>query len=158
MNSRQQLDMRLRSFLSVFLCATALNAIVFSASAADLKLESKLIWGTNDETKDTLHKPVDPALIQGLSMFKWKNYYEITNQVTTLTAGATNQWRMSSKCMIKVKNLGSSRVEVNLFGKNKWVSKGVHTLPCTIGGGDKNDTVWFVILRSLDPKIVDAKK
>jgi hypothetical protein len=131
--------------------------VLCSAHASDLKLEAKLIWGTNDDTKELKHKPVDPSLTQSLHMFKWKNYVEITNQVASIQQDAIKEMRMSDKCRIQVKNLGSSRVDVKLFGSGKWVSHGVNTLPCAIGGGDKNDSAWFVVLRSTDAKTAEKK-
>ena len=53
-----------------------------SALAADLKLEARLIWGTNDETSPNPdHKPVDAKTTGMLSKaFKWKKYFLVNSE------------------------------------------------------------------------------
>jgi len=152
-----------RLILSTFLCLLAIHAGVLAASAADMKVEARLIWGTNDETTNLNHKPLDPTLTTDLRrIFKWKNYVEITNRITSIPASSSKDLQMSDKCNIKLKNLGQSRIEVSCVGSGKPVSKGVHTLApgkwLTLAGNDKNDSAWFIVLRSLDAKVADAKK
>jgi len=148
-----------RSILPFLFCTLLFTAAALPSQAADLKLEAKLIWGTNDESTNANHKILNAKQAESLlRTFKWKFYYEITNKVVSIPADKTGSLQMSSHCELKVKNLGSSRVEVSCFGKGKFVSKGVHLLPCTIGGGDKNNTAWFIMLRSTEAKVADAKK
>lgn len=151
-----------RSVLSLLIFSLALDAAVV-ARASDMKLEAKLVWGSNEVTPDSKFRPVDAALAQDLNrIFKWKNYVEITNRVVSIPKDATKDVQMSSKCALKIKNLGSSRIEVDFVGAGKQVSKGVHPLPVgkrlTLAGDDKNDSAWFVVLKSLDPKVADARK
>jgi hypothetical protein len=126
------------------------------ASAADLKVEAKLVWGTN-ETNSPNHKPVDSALAKKLSkVFKWHNYFEVNRQIATVPQNQTTNVNMSSKCVLEVKNLGNSRVEVKLIGKGKLVSKNAQTLTpgedLIVAGDDKNDSAWFVVIRSVDSR------
>src|SRR5882762_8524857 len=88
------------------------------ASAADLKVEARLVWGTNeDKSPNRDHKPVDSALANKLrKVFKWQNYFEVNRQIATVAQNQTTNINMSSKCVLEVKNLGNSRVEVKLIG------------------------------------------
>jgi len=127
---------------------------VLSTRAADLKLEAKLIWGSNDPTNKVQHPVVkDPKLSSHLHrIFKWDNYYEINTKDASIPQTKTATLQMSEKCKLDVKNLGSNRIEVNCIGKGKPVSRGTHSLPpgqwFTLGGNDKNNSAWFVVMRS----------
>src|SRR5579872_2116026 len=63
--------------------AVGLLAVVFMAGVAQaqaLKVEAKLIWGTNDpQSPDPKHKPVEGHLARQLSKspYRWKYYYEV---------------------------------------------------------------------------------
>jgi hypothetical protein len=139
-----------------------LAGIVFSAPAtpvwaADFKLEARLIWGANDDKETVQCKPVDPELSVKLHrMFKWKNYYEITNRTAAIPLNQSADLKMSDACTIRVKNLGASRVEVNCIGHGKQVYKGAYTLApaqwLVLGGNDTADTAWFVGLRAVTGK------
>ncbi len=73
---------------------------------------------------------------------------------------------MSEACIIRVKNLGASRVEVSCIGHGKQVHKGAYTLVppqwLVLGGNCDNNTAyntaWFIGLRAIDTKTADAKK
>ena len=82
--------------------------------AADLKVEARLIWGANDEKENVKFEPLDPALSDKLHrMFKWKNYYEVTNKTAGVPLNKSSDLKMSDTCTIQVKNLGASRIEVS---------------------------------------------
>jgi hypothetical protein len=137
--------------------------MTLSARAADLKLEARLIWGSNDEKETVKYEPLDPALSDKLHrMFKWKNYYEITNRTAGVVLNQSSDLKMSDSCTIRVKNLGASRVEVSCIGQGRQIHKGTYTLVppqwLVLGGNSTNNTAWFVGLRAIDPKAVDPKK
>ena len=100
------------------------------------------------------HKLVDPALAAALrrNNFKWTNYYLITNLAAVIPLNQSRDLRMSDRCTLTVKNLGSSLVAVDWIGQGKPVSKGTNSLPCVYAGTNANDTAWFIPLRSLDDK------
>lgn len=152
----------MQSLRTCFLAAAVLAATAVAARAGDLKLEAKLIWGSNDNPEDIKHKPVDQELADNLHrMFKWKNYFEITNQTAVIPVNKSYDFVMSSRCTLKIKNLGASRIEVGCIGEGKQVSRGIHTLPpkwLVLGGNDTNNTAWFVGLRALDSNLAAAKK
>jgi hypothetical protein len=148
--------------LTRFLAAWFLCAAV-AARAGDLTLQAKLIWGANDDKGDSTCKAVDNELASKLhGMFKWKNYFEITNQTAAIALNKSSDLKMSERCIIQIKNLGACRIEVNCIGQGKQVCKGAYTLaPPTwlvLGGNATNDTAWFIALRAVDPKTGDAKK
>ena len=133
------------------------------ARAADLKLEARLIRGANDDQETVKYKPAGPELSGKLNRaFKWKNYYEITNKTAAIALNQSCELKMSDACTIRVKNLGASRVEVNCIGHGKEICKGAYTLAppqwLVLGGNDTADTAWFIGLRAIDNKAVDAKK
>jgi hypothetical protein len=127
---------------------------VMSTRAADLKLEAKLIWGSNDPTNKVQHPLVKDAKLSSHlhRIFKWDNYYEINTKVVSIPQAKTGTLQMSEKCKLDVKNLGGNRIEVNCIGKGKPVSHGTQSLPpgqwFTLGGNDKNNSAWFVVMRS----------
>jgi hypothetical protein len=134
------------------------NAVVLSASAEQLKLEAKLIWGTNDDkSPNPSHKPVDAATAEKLrKVFKWKNYFVVTNQVKTIASRGSDRFELSKQCAIEVTELEGPRVEVKLIGEGKEVNKTIKPLSrgesITYGKDDKNDNAWFVILTQLAEK------
>ena len=137
--------------------------MTLSTRAADLKLEARLIWGSNDDKETVKYEPLDPALSDKLHrMFKWKNYYEITNKTAGIVLNQSSDLKMSDSCTIRVKNLGASRVEVSCIGHGKQVHKGNYTLVppqwLVLGGNSTDNTAWFVGLRAIDPKAVDPKR
>jgi hypothetical protein len=152
----------MRSSARIFLSILLLGAAA-AASAADTKLEAHLVWGTNDEKGGPNCKPVDAELSAKLhGMFKWKNYFEITNQTATIPLNKARDLKMSDHCTIHIKNLGGSRLEISCIGEGKPVDQRVETLTppkwLVWGGNSKEDTAWFVGLRSDDPKPNDAAK
>jgi hypothetical protein len=137
-----------RLFFSIFLLAA-------SAKAGDMNLEARLMWGTNDENGGPNSKPVDAELSATLHRtFKWTHYFEITNQLAAIPEKQTRDLKMSDRCTLRVKNLGGSRVEINCIGEGKEVHKRTDTLLhhnwLVVGGNDKNNTAWFIGLRSED--------
>ncbi|HEY3915290.1 MAG TPA: hypothetical protein VGN61_12450 [Verrucomicrobiae bacterium] len=143
-----------RSLLALlFFTATA------AARAGDVQLEARLVWGTSGDKIDANCKPVDPELAGKLhGMFKWKNYYEITNRIADLVPNKVRTIKMSDECTLQLKSLGGSRIEVNCIGQGKEVHKGAYTLDppkwLVLGGNCSNDTAWFIGLRAVG----DAKK
>jgi hypothetical protein len=141
---------------SAFLVATT------AVRAADMTLEARLIWGTNDEKGGPRCKPVDAELSSSLHRtFKWTSYFEITNQVAAIPEKQTREIKMSDRCTLRIKNLGGSRVEIDCIGQGKEVHKRADTLlPHTwlvLGGNDTNNTAWFIGLRAEDGGKVISK-
>jgi hypothetical protein len=153
----------MRRLLNVLLAGFALSFAQASAHAADLKLEARLIWGANDEKETVKFEPIDSQLADKLHRtFKWKNYYEITNRSADIPLNQSRDLKMSDACIIRVKNLGGSRVEVSCIGQGKQVHKGNYTLVppqwLVLGGNGTDNTAWFVGLRAVDKKSADAAK
>jgi hypothetical protein len=139
--------------ISLFLPMFLLNAL--AAGAADMALEAKLVWGTNDDKTDANCKPVDADLAGKLhGMFKWKNYYEITNRTAMMPLDQMCDLKMSDRCTLKLKNVGESRIEVHCIGQGKQVHEGAYMLAPTawvvLGGNCTNNTAWFIGLRAVD--------
>lgn len=137
-------------FSAIFLAAAAVGA-------ADLNLEATLVWGTNDEKAGPDCKPVDADLAAGLhGIYKWKNYFEITNKTASIPLNRTRDLKMSDHCTLRIKNLGASRVEVSCIGEGRPVHKRTDTLSppqwMVWGGNADNHTAWFIGLRSNDPR------
>jgi hypothetical protein len=120
--------------------------------AEDLKLEAMLVWGCNDEKSKEKHKEVDPAIAKELKgVFQWKYYFEIRKQEGIVPSRGSKQFEMSKKCRVEVTELQGPDVVVELFGEGKPVNKTKKPLQkgemITIGGGDKEGSAWFVVLR-----------
>src|SRR5262245_31008571 len=141
-----------------FLVFLLLCGSVFEAPAAELKLEAKLIWATNDDkSPDPNHKPVDAATAEKLSkVFKWKNYFVVNRLVKVVPSRGSNRFELSKQCTIEIRELEGPRVEVKLIGEGKEVHKTTKALSkgewFTYAGDDKNESAWFVIITELDEK------
>jgi hypothetical protein len=142
----------------LFLVWLVLASSFLPVSAADLKLEAKLIWATDDEkSPDPSHTPVDPATAEKLrKVFKWKNYFIVNKVVKVVPSRGSNRFELSKDCTVEIKELEGPRVEVTLIGKGKQVNKTTKTLTkgewFTYAGDDKNQSAWFVIVAELDEK------
>jgi hypothetical protein len=146
------------SFGRSFLILLLLVASISPAWAANIKLEAKLIWGTNDEkSPNPDHKPVDPATAEKLrKTFKWRNYFVVNRLVKPVPSRGTNTFALSKRCIVEIKELEGPRVEVKLIGEGKQVHKTTKTLSkgewFVYSGDDKNESAWFVIITELDEK------
>src|SRR2546422_6359713 len=121
--------------------------------AANLQVEAKLVWGSNDQSKD--HKAVDSALAEKLqACFKWKYYYLMNTVVTNVPSRATRALKMSDPCTIEITELEGPRIEVKVIGKGKPVSKTVKQIvkgeSITIGGDAENNSAWFIVITQLE--------
>jgi hypothetical protein len=152
---------RLRPRRRVLLAGSLLLFLAFGlcrpAPAADLKVEAKLIWGTNDEhyNNPDKHTRVDePTAEKFRRTFKWKYYYVVNQQATNVPSRQTKRVKMSNPCSIDITELPGDRVEVTLIGQGKPVNKTVQPLKkgelLVIAGGDKNDSAWFVVVTQLE--------
>jgi hypothetical protein len=128
------------------------------AQAAQIKLQTQLVWGTDDskppDGKD--YKPVDPTIQSKLKdlPLKWKNYFEVKRTDFSVTPAVTKKVMLSEKCELNVLNQTNSILEVSLIGKGKEVVKRTQSLPrgevLVLGGNAPNATAWLVILKRVD--------
>ena len=146
-------------------CLTALLGIlIFSAaplSAAEsssVRVEAILVWATHvAKTNDASLKELEPDLAKKLSKrLKWNLYYEVKRKEVTVSGKDATHVQISDKCSLDIKHLGEHRIEVNLTGKGKAVSRTVESLArghiMVVGGDDKNDTGWLIVIRELPTK------
>lgn len=125
-------------------------------SASDLKIEAKLVWGTNDDKySNPKHTRVDENTAARLrKIFKWKNYFVVNQQTTNVLSRQTRRLKMSEPCAIDVTEMEGDRVEVTLFGEGKPVNKSFQPLKkgesVVIAGSDKNDCAWFIMITQLE--------
>ena len=128
--------------------------------AADMRVETRLIWGTNDkQSPEPKHKSIDTPLTQRLAkVFIWRNYFEVNRKVASIALNATRKFELSEKCHIEVKNLGNTRVEVKLFGAGKLLSKTLKVISkgdwFVLAGHCQNKTAWFVVLKTIEPESI----
>ena len=133
----------------VLFCAFSFLA---RSGSADLNLQAQLVWGTNNEKPDDPKlKEVDPSVAEKLrKVFKWKNYFEVKRTNFVVTVGSPKKVKMSDSCEIEVQNLGSSSIEVKLYGKGKLAVRKTQKISpselLVLAGDDKDDTAWFVVL------------
>jgi hypothetical protein len=142
-------------------CLLALLLLAVSTPetfAANLKLEAKLIWGTDDDkSPNPEHKEVDPATRERLrKVFKWKNYFVVNRVVKEVPNRGSNKFELSKQCTIEIRELEGPRVEVKLVGEGKEVHKTIKTIskgePVVYAGDDKNQSAWFVVITELGDK------
>ena len=147
-----------RRAVRCFLALVLLAGGTFDTLAANLKLEAKLIWGSDDEkSPNPEHKEVDAATREKLrKVFKWKNYFVVNRVVKEVPSRSSNQFKLSQDCTIEIKELEGPKVEVKLIGKGKEVHKTTLTISkgqsVVYSGDDKNQSAWFAIITELDEK------
>jgi hypothetical protein len=144
-------------FFRAAIASFVVFAMALPAFAANLKIEAKLIWGTDDNADFTKkkHKRVDPVTTGKLTnCFKWQNYWEVTNVVANVPSRGTVTLKMSEPCTIKITELEGPKIELELIGKGKPVTRAVKSLVkgelTTIGGEDKNGSAWFILINQLE--------
>ena len=63
---------------------------------------------------------------------------------------------MSKECVIEVKDVGDSRVEVTLIGKGKVANKTTKPFPkgevLIFAGDSENKCAWFVVIKQSESK------
>jgi len=127
-------------------------SLTLCSAPADLNLQAQLVWGTNNEKPDDPKlKDVDPQVKDKLrGVFKWKNYFEVNRKNFTVAASGVKKVKMSDLCEIEVQNLGSSSIEVKLYGNGRMVVRKTQKIKpnelLVLAGDDKNDTAWFIVL------------
>jgi hypothetical protein len=130
--------------------------------AADLNLKALLIWGTDDQKpKDATFKEVEPELKKKLvGVFKWKNYFEITQKTITLSPKEPKKLRMSPKCELEISFADQANLDIKLFGEGRWTKTIRQNVKALLRGelavlaGDDKDRygdAWFVVI-STDKK------
>ena len=136
--------------LVLLLCAVA------AQGAEPLKVQARLIWGTNDpKSPDTNHVAVDDALAKKLasSPFKWKYYFEVKRVPEEIPTNTIKALKMSEHCTVEIKNLGDNRVQVKLEGEGRLVSTNTELLQdhghLILSGNSKNDTAWLVVIEKV---------
>jgi hypothetical protein len=143
-----------RAALTCLLCFS----FVAPLAASELKIEARLMWGTNDEkVADPRVKPVDKATAEKFrKIFQWKNYFEVNRETVIVPSRQNKKITLSPKCSIEIKELEGPKVEVMLIGENKAVNKTTYPLSkgesFTIAGECKNGSAWLILITELDEK------
>jgi hypothetical protein len=150
---------RFLAFLIGLLGILCFGAVrVHAAESSGIRIEAILVWASHAaKTNDTNLKELEPALAKKLSKrFKWPLYYEVRRKEASISEKDLTKVPISEKCMLEVKHLGEHRFEVKLIGKGKPVSRSVESLAnghiMIVGGDDKNDTAWLIVIRELPAK------
>lgn len=147
--------MKTRRLLPVFACLALLAAPPLSAPAAEpaeTRLGIDLIWGTHGEAPAGKEfKGIPPDLERRLGrIFKWKRYFSIEHKELAVAPGKTAKVDMSKECRIEVSKPGGEEYEIHLFGKGQLVVKKRQRIvpgeAVVLGGDDKNDNAWFVVV------------
>jgi len=139
-----------------------LMAPALLAAEEPIRLETLLIWGTNDpQAPDPKHIPVEAALAKklGSSPYRWTNYFQINRQVVEIPLNATKEKiEISKRCTLDIKNLGECHVDVKLYGEGKSVfinrkESVAKDSILTYAGDSGNDTAWLVVIRRTDSPV-----
>ena len=132
------------------------------AVASDICLRTQLLWGTDeDKPADSSYRELDPKLKQKLSrVFKWKNYFENSQQKVTLGGKDAKRLKLSAKCEIELRFVDDNTLEIKLFGEGKLtktIRQSVKALNqgelAVLAGDDKEkyNDAWFVVLSASSP-------
>ena len=121
------------------------------STAPEMKLQVQLVWATDEQSPDPLHKELAGGLAKKFaSTYRWKKYFEVNNQIISIPVNTTKKLTLSPQCAVEVKYLGGSKVEVTLEGKGKKLVKVCDVIkptePLIIAGDGENSTAWFVVI------------
>jgi hypothetical protein len=144
-------------------CATALILLGVGqgiVSAADMRFDARLIWGTDDpkppEGKN--YHPAEAEVVKKLKdlPLKWNNWFVVNRTNFSARSGAPRRVMLSDKCELDVRNLGNDTVEIVLIGKGKEVVKRTQAFAMAdtvvLGGNAPNSTAWLVFLKRIEPR------
>ena len=129
--------------LGIILCMDGKGVV----RAEDLHIKCVLVWATNEE--NSKHKEVGAELEKKLRLapYKWSHYYEVHRTNVVIHPKETKKIKMSEHCLLEASNPNDGRIQVNVVGEGKPVSKHLEPLPegqtLTFGGDAKNDTGWL---------------
>src|ERR1051326_50872 len=149
---------RFVAYLAVLLGALCFCTPPLFAGDGGMRLEAVLVWATNvQKTNDANLKELEAPIAKKLhKAYKWENYYEVRRKQATISGKDATKVPISEKCALEVKHLGEERFEVRLIGKGKPVSRSVESLAhghlMILGGDDKNDTAWLIVIRQVSSK------
>ncbi len=140
------------SIIGLLLCG-----LESGASAAAMKVEAQLLWGTDDaKSPNPKHRPVEPALSEKLKSIplRWRNYFEVNRKVLQVPQGEARTVALSEMCDIEVKNLDGTKIEVTHFGKGRKVGTRTQSMLkgeiFILGGEAPGATAWLVVLKRVD--------
>lgn len=123
-----------------------------SAETGGTRLTAQLLWGTNgDKPAGQDLKAVAKDLEQRLRrIFKWQKYFEIERKDFVASRAKPAILDLSKECRLEVTTLGGEEFEIQLFGKGVLVVKKRQRIvtgeTVVLGGDDKNDNAWFVVV------------
>lgn len=138
---------------------------VAASRAEDINLKCLLVWATNDtNSPDPKHKVIGPQLDAKLraTPYKWKNYFQVHSTNVILHTKELKKIDMSKHCSLEATNLNDGRIQLNLYGEGKLVSKHTEPMPkdqiVILSGPSKNDTGWLVLIKRQELKSDDKAK
>ena len=138
---------------------------VMSTRAADLKLEAKLIWGSNDPTDKVQHPSwlkTRNFLLDLHRIFKWDNYYEINTKDVSIPQDENRHFADEREMQVGGKESRQQSHRSKLHRQRQASQPRNHSLPpgqwFTLGGNDKNNSAWFVVMRSTSTEPTTAGK
>ncbi len=154
-----RLFVRCTGWFAVWL--SGLLMVSATSFAADLKLQTRLVWGTDQDKppgKDL--QELDEKTRAKLHQFKWKHYWVVNQCTADTNAKEHKKVSLSDKGAVDFKDLGNGNVEIRLYdlktgseGKRvKVVQHSIEALKkgelCILAGDDKEtwDNAWFVII------------
>ena len=131
--------------------------VAVSATAADMKLEAQLIWGTSEaKSPNPRHRPVDADVQRKLASLplKWPHFFEENRKSFTVADASAGKVALSDRCAVEVKNLGGDKIEVLLLGKGREVGKVTQHLPrgeiLVLAGNAPAESAWLVTLKRME--------
>ena len=150
---------RSREVLTLCLVAIILFAPNFATSAAEdsILYYVQLIRGTDSNVpEDSKWQPIGERLSQKLqSVFRWKNYWEVSRQQVTVKKGKASRTRLTKEREIEIEFVAAETTEIRLIRNGVLTRKtrGSKETRLRILGGDKDgEESWFVVVRRDEPQ------
>jgi len=139
-------------YLTLLVMAGLSSSAIAGSAHSALKVDATLVWGSKDVAKDKKLAPATKELQTKLRKnLKWEHYYRINKSSLQLADLKPHRTRMSKECILEVKRLSETEVNVKLIGEGKIVVNRRHSLAkdnsVVLGGPGKHKDAWFVVLQ-----------
>jgi len=136
-----------------------LRASVSLCGAGELRLKLSCSGGrTRSSRPASAYHRTAPLIATKLRNmpFKWKHFYEVNSRDLHSLAASHEARSVKRALFAGDQKSRASRIEARLYGRKKLVNTIKQALSdgelAVIGGDDKGENAWLVILRIVDPK------
>ena len=137
------------SMSSLFALFLFIDSGITSVNSDTIEVTASVVLGTEKEKKSG--KKVSNSIRKRLSkVFKWSNYYKLSDKKLSIPDGKTKSTVLSKKASIKVSNRKEGKISVSLFSEGKMLIQKSQKLRIgsymVLAGKSTGDSAWFIVI------------